>query len=294
MTGFYTSGGRETCTNGNSICQPVGAIGDSSTIGICMDTAQSCIATGSPVDAVCRAGAFGCTSSGQCAVPSYASCVTGTDQAGNTTYAALGTACGVDMELDGSIDANEVGICTPTDGSETVCMASCSSNSCVAVDSGNSNHAYCQAIESPGTGALEQYNTTGSVNGARDDYAVCVTSDASCSSDSNCKADRFVGCDTVQHVCLPPSLTACSSNGVPGTADQGTSCDSDGDGSSDGICVFTVDSNTDGMMDVASVCLPSYGTAQGGWDDAVCTTDGAECRDISGDGGAYVCTGSGD
>ena len=135
MTGFYTNGGRETCTNGNSICQPIGPVGDFSSLGVCMDVAQSCAASGSPVDAVCPAGAFGCTSDGQCAVPSYASCLT-TDQNGNTIYAAVGTACSVDMDLDGVTDANEVGICAPTDGSETICLASCSSNSCVAVDSG--------------------------------------------------------------------------------------------------------------------------------------------------------------
>ena len=80
---------------------------------------------------------------------------------------------------------------------------------------------------------------------------------------------------------------------VPGTADQGTSCDSDGDGSSDGICVFTVDGNVDGIMDTASVCLPSCVTAQGGWDGGLCSTDGSECADVTGDGGPYVCRGSG-
>ena len=129
--------------------------------------------------------------------------------------------------------------------------------------------------------------------GARADHAVCMTTDASCSSDSNCKAEMFVGCDTTNHVCLPPSLSACASNGVPGTAAQGATCDSDGDGSTDGVCVFTVDSNVDGVPDSASVCLPSCGNAEGGWDDALCSTDGAECDDISGDGGPYVCRGSG-
>ena len=286
MTGFYTSGNRETCTNGNSICQPVGAVGDSSTLGACLDAALSCAASGWPVDALCPAGSFGCTSIGQCGVPSIASCVSG------NSYAAVGTACSVDMDLDGVVDANEVGLCTPTGGSETICMANCSSGSCVATDSANQNHSYCQAIEAPGSGALEQWTQTGSVNGARDDYAVCLTSDSSCSSDADCKVQSFVGCDVTNHVCLPPSLAACTNNDVPGAASQGTACDSDGDGSNDGLCVFTADTTGDGNPDSASVCLVSCTTAVGGGDSSYCATEGATCSAISNGQNAafYVCS----
>jgi hypothetical protein len=294
MTGFYTSGSRETCTNGNSICQPVGPVGDSSTLGACMDLAQSCAVSGSPVDSVCPAGTFGCMSSGQCGVPSIASCVTGTNQNGETTYAAPGATCSVDMDLDGVADANEAGICTPLSGSQTICMANCSSGSCVARDSANQNRAYCQTIEAIGSGDLEQFMQSGNTNGARDDYAACLTPDSSCSSDSDCKVDSFVGCDQTNHVCLPPSLSACSNNGAPGGASAGTSCDSDGDGSSDGLCVFTVDSSGNGTPDSASICLVSCTTAQGGGDSSYCTTDGASCSGVS-DGQAaafYVCSDS--
>ena len=291
MTGFYTSGSRETCTNGNSLCQPVGPVGDSSTLGACLDLAQSCAVSGSPVDSLCPAGTFGCMSGGQCGVPSIASCETGTNN-GEMTYAAAGATCSVDMDLDGVADANEAGICTPLSGSQTICMPNCSSSGCVAKDSGNKNEAYCQVIEAIGTGDLEQYTQTGSTNGARDDHAACLTSDSSCSSDSDCKVEMFVGCDQTNHVCLPPSLSACTSDGVPGAAGQGTSCDSDGDGSTDGLCVFSADANGDGSLDSAAICLVSCTTANGGGDSSYCTTDGASCSGVS-NGQAtafYVCS----
>jgi hypothetical protein len=158
------------------------------------------------------------------------------------------------------------------------------------MDAGNTHMGYCQPIELIGMGALEQYAATGSTNGARADYAVCISAEGSCSSDSQCKAETSVGCESASHVCLPPSLTACSAQGVPGAATMGTVCNPGTANGVSGQCVYTVDGNTDGVADSVSVCLPSC-TTPGGGDGAMCLTTDASCVDVSGGSGVFVCVG---
>ena len=290
LNDFYTPGSREVCTNTNSVCQPLGIIADSQTIGACLPTPLTCSVVGAATspDASCPASSFGCGSAGQCMVPSKNGCQT-VDAEGQQVTAPSGTACSVDSDLDGVEDANEAGRCVTT-GQNSVCLPDCASNSCASSDSTDSNMSYCQHLEFVGMGAYKQFQTTGSIDGARADYKVCLTSDAACSSDADCSADAFVGCDSASHVCLTPSLTACASGDEPGSAAQGTQCGPTNENGALGYCAEMGEANGNG----GTICLPSCMNAQGEADGAICTTANSTCKGVSTDGGiVYVCDAQG-
>ncbi|MBT6175955.1 MAG: hypothetical protein HOI23_01825, partial [Deltaproteobacteria bacterium] len=290
MGNFYTAGSREACTNTNSVCQPTGAVGDPSTVGLCIPDTSACSAAVGAEDAACAASSFSCNSGGQCVVPSVISCITGVDGGGNYTYASTGTQCVVDGDLDSVNDADEMGRCVPTGvGSVTVCLPDCSDDgTCDAYDVAGTNDYYCQSLEAGGTGLLENLAGGGDGSGARDDYAACIPASSSCSASSDCSTATSVGCDTAQGVCLTPSLNACAAGtpSVPGAAAAGTACDSDGGGSNDGYCVPTTDTNGDGAPDAVQACLKSC-TPDGGAGN--CGTSGAVCYDFTGGASLYIC-----
>ena len=288
MNNFYTPGSRETCSNPNSVCQPSGAVGDTSTVGRCIPSTIACSAAVGSEDAACPTGSFSCNAAGQCIVPSVISCVTGVDGSGNpTAFAATGTQCVVDGDLDGTNDADEMGRCVPTGvGSVAVCLPDCSAGTCDAYDIAGTNDYYCQGLEAIGTGLLENLAGGGDGSGARDDYAACIPASSACSADSGCSTATSVGCDTAQGICLTPSLSACAAGGVPSAAVAGTPCDSDGGGSNDGYCVPTTDTTGDGAPNAVQSCLKSC-TPDGG--AGTCATSGAVCYDFTGGSSLYIC-----
>ena len=94
-----------------------------------------------------------------------------------------------------------------------------------------------------------------------DDRAVCIGPDSACSEDSECDTATSIGCSA--GVCMPPSLNACASGGVPGQATAGTACDANETGSNNGFCISTTDTDGDGSADAVTQCL------------VACTPDGA-------------------
>jgi hypothetical protein len=287
MANFYTAGSRETCTNTNSVCQPSGAVGDPTTLGLCIPDTSACSAAVGAEDAACAAASFSCNSGGQCVVPSIISCITGVDGSGDYTYAATGAQCVVDGDLDSVNDADEMGRCVPTGvGSVAVCLPDCSAGTCDAYDIAGTNDYYCQSLEAVGTGLLENLAGGGDGSGARDDYAACIPASSACSANSDCSTASSVGCDTAQGICLTPSLSACAAGGVPSAATAGTPCDSDGGGSNDGYCVPTTDTTGNGVPDSIQACLKSC-TPDGGAGN--CGTSGAVCYDFTGGANLYIC-----
>ncbi|MBT6491269.1 MAG: hypothetical protein HOK97_15970, partial [Deltaproteobacteria bacterium] len=289
LENFYSAGNREVCTNTNSVCQPFGIIGDTQTIGACLPTPLTCSVVGATTspDASCPATSFGCGSAGQCMVPSKSACET--IEEGQQVFAPTGTACTVDSDLDGVEDANEAGRCV-NNGDGSICLPDCSSNSCVASDSTDSNMSFCQHLDLVGMGAYTQYMTTGSTDGARADYKACLNPDAGCSSDSDCSVYSFVGCDSASNVCLTPSLSACSSGDVPGTAMQGTQCVPTNENGALGYCKEMAGPNGNS----GTICLPSCTNAEGSSDASMCTTQNSTCAGISSETGTvYVCTAEG-
>ena len=234
-------------------------------MGYCIPNDGSCAMVSGDAaakDAACPAGTFGCTSGGQCAMPSILSCVTATNSAGEpTAYASVGTACTVDVDLDGNNDTGEKGFCASTgNGAETVCAPDCSAGSCAAKDAAGTNQFYCQHIEPVGTGNLTDLLDNGAADAssghpAPNDRAICLAVADTCSQDADCASATSVGCDTDEKVCLPLSLNACAAGGVPGAASAGTACDSDGGGSDDGYCVPTEDTNGDSTPDSVTACF---------------------------------------
>ena len=192
------------------------------------------------------------------------------DGSGNpTAFAATGTQCSVDGDLDGVNDSDEMGYCVPTGvGSVTVCLPDCSAGTCDA--SGGTGTYYCQPLEAEGTGLLTDLLDNAAADGSAghptpNDKAACIPSSNACSSSADCSAATSVGCDTAQGICLTPSLQACAAGGVPGAAGVGTACDSDGGGANDGVCI---DPGAG-----ATVCLKLC------TDAGDCGTAGATCTD---------------
>jgi hypothetical protein len=284
MSNYYVAGSREVCTNTNSLCQPLGTIGDTAAMGACIPQISGCAPNFWDEDIICPAGSFGCDS-GACSPASVLSCVTAVDILGTpTAFAATGTQCVVDRDLDGGSDADEIGFCVPTGvGSVTVCRPDCSGGTCDASD-GIGGAYYCQELEADGTGLLLDLWDNGVADGSAghprpNDIAACIPSSDSCLTDSDCPAATSVGCDEAQGVCLTPSLTACSAGGIPGQAAPGTICDADGDGTAnDGMC--TTDSGVQVCLDM---CTPNGTTA------ADCDEASVQCVTVSSNIG--ICTG---
>ena len=211
-------------------------------------------------DAAAPAGTFGCSLQGATLVPSIPDCTTGyvcadpatgapTEQACNPDaaeglsgcaddalcvipiFGSTGTRCLIDGDNDGADDKD--GFCVELPGDDqgaSACLPDCAAldggdvTSCVAVDSEGEGTAYCQPLEARGMGLLVDLSDNGAADGsaghpAPHDRAVCIGPDSACSDDSECDTATSIGCSA--GVCMPPSLNACASGGVPGRGHRG-------------------------------------------------------------------------
>ena len=203
-------------------------------------------------------------------------------------FGSTGTRCLIDGDNDGADDKD--GFCVELPGDDqgaSACLPDCAAldggdvTSCVAVDSEGEGTAYCQPLEARGMGLLVDLSDNAAADGSAghptpDDRAVCIGPDSACSEDSECDTATSIGCSA--GVCMPPSLNACASGGVPGQATAGTACDANETGSNNGFCVPTSDTDGDGSADAVTQCLVAC-TSDGG--AGTCTTASAICLDFT-------------